>query len=152
MSITKKNILEAKLLDEREKDILIKRFFDGKTLKSIAEEYMLTTERIRQIEMKAIYRFEYEIEVEEKFNFIKKDFSCLPFPAGALGTRVQNCIWSVLCRGDGKLFTIETLINIEKAVLMGKFNFGKRSWQCLVETLDKSGIPWKDYPLGKKKG
>lgn len=49
-------IRNAKELDKKEKDILIKRLKDT-TLKTIGKKYKISGERVRQIEERALFRF-----------------------------------------------------------------------------------------------
>jgi DNA-directed RNA polymerase sigma subunit (sigma70/sigma32) len=49
-------IKNAKELDKKEKDILIKRLKDA-TLKTIGKKYKVSAERIRQIEQKSLQKF-----------------------------------------------------------------------------------------------
>lgn len=64
-------VLMNEKLNERERDVVIQRWRDGKTYEEIGRIYNVTRERIRQIEVKAIRKLSYPPSLV--------NFACIPF-------------------------------------------------------------------------
>lgn len=68
----KKDLINEALnrLNEREKDVIIQRYADRKSLDEVGYDYNVTRERIRQIEAKATYRLRAMLykNLKEKYN------------------------------------------------------------------------------------
>lgn len=133
-------------LNERERDIVLRRYKDKKTYEQCSKPYGVTRQRIRQIETKALKKLKYREEmlqygIEKYIDFIKaiKSVPNLPIEAINLSCRIYSCL-----KRSG-IDTIGQLIQLEPEQLAQVRNLGKKAYREIVDKLVVYGVDTHKY-------
>ena len=149
----------------REKKIM-QAFFNGEMISNIAEEFELSSERVRQIVIKAIRKFNYAIEeladLKQENNSLKEEIKNVKMklimqegekeeeqseevPPSVFSIRLVNCDLPVRILNVTKAADIDTIGDLVQysKFEMAKFrNFGKKSLMQLDGFIHEMGLEW----------
>lgn len=149
----------------REK-MIIQAFFDGDRINDIANRFELSRERVRQIVIKTIRKFDYAIKeltgLKEENDFLKKEINDVKMklvmqegekdekfsediPPSVFSIRLVNCNLPVRVLNVTKAADIDTIGDLVQysKFEMAKFrNFGKKSLMQLDEFLHEMDLEW----------
>ena len=148
----------------REKKIM-QAFFNGDRISNIAEEFELSRERVRQIVIKAIRKFNYAIEeladLKQQNNSLKEEIKNVKMqlimqegekeeqsedvPPSVFSIRLVNCNLPVRVLNVTKAADIDTigdLVQYSKFDMVKFRNFGKKSLMQLDEFIHEMGLEW----------
>lgn len=148
----------------REKKIM-QAFFNGDRISNIAYEFGLSRERVRQIVIKAIRKFNYSIEeladLKQENNSLKEEIKNVKMqlimqegeeeeqsedvPPSAFSIRLVNCNLPVRVLNVTKAADIDTigdLVQYSKFEMVKFRNFGKKSLMQLDEFIHEMGLEW----------
>ena len=148
----------------REKKIM-QAFFNGDRISNIAEELELSRERVRQIVVKAIRKFNYAIkelaDLKQENNSLKEEIKNVKMqlimqegeeeeqfedvPPSVFSIRLVNFNLPVRVLNVTKAADIDTIGDLEQysKIEMEKFrNFGKKSLMQLDEFIHEMGLEW----------
>lgn len=149
----------------REKKIM-QAFFNGDRISNIAYEFGLSRERVRQIVIKAIRKFNYAIEefvdlklennsLKEEIKNVKMQFIMQEgkkeeeqpedVPPSLFSIRLVNCNLPVRVLNVTKAADIDTigdLVQYSKLDMIKFRNFGKKSLMQLDEFIHEMGLEW----------
>lgn len=149
----------------REKKIM-QAFFNGERICNIAEEFELSRERVRQIVIKAIRKFNYAIEeladLKQENNSLKEEIKNVKMqlimqegekeeehsedvPPSVFSIRLVNCNLPVRVLNVTKAADIDTigdLVQYSKFEMVKFRNFGKKSLMQLDEFIHEMGLEW----------
>lgn len=149
----------------REKKIM-QAFFNGDRISNIAEEFELSRERVRQIVIKAIRKFNYAIEeladLKQENNSLKEEIKNVKMqlimqegekeeersedvPSSVFSIRLVNCNLPVRVLNVTKAADIDTigdLVQYSKFDMVKFRNFGKKSLVQLDEFIHEMGLEW----------
>lgn len=148
----------------REKKIM-QAFFNGDRISNIAEELELSRERVRQIVVKAIRKFNYAIkelaDLKQENNSLKEEIKNVKMqlimqegeeeeqsddvPPSVFSIRLVNCNLPVRVLNVTKAADIDTigdLVQYSKFEMVKFRNFGKKSLMQLDEFLHEMGLEW----------
>lgn len=148
----------------REKKIM-QAFFNGDRISNIAYEFGLSRERVRQIVIKAIRKFNYAIEelsdLKQENNSLKEEIKNVKMqlimqegeeeeqsedvPPSAFSIRLVNCNLPVRVLNVTKAADIDTigdLVQYSKFEMVKFRNFGKKSLMQLDEFIHEMGLEW----------
>ena len=148
----------------REKKIM-QAFFNGDRISNIAEELELSRERVRQIVVKAIRKFNYAIkelaDLKQENNSLKEEIKNVKMqlimqegeeeeqsedvPPSVFSIRLVNCnlpvrVLNVTQAAD--IDTIGDLVQYSKFEMVKFRNFGKKSLMQLDEFIHEMGLEW----------
>lgn len=148
----------------REKKIM-QSFFNGDRISTIAEELELSRERVRQIVVKAIRKFNYAIkelaDLKQENNSLKEEIKNVKMqlimqegeeeeqsedvPPSVFSIRLVNCNLPVRVLNVTKAADIDTigdLVQYSKFEMVKFRNFGKKSLMQLDEFIHEMGLEW----------
>lgn len=148
----------------REKKIM-QAFFNGDRISNIAYEFGLSRERVRQIVIKAIRKFNYAIEeladLKQENNSLKEEIKNVKMqlimqegekeelsedvPPSVFSIRLVNCKLPVRVLNVTKAADIDTigdLVQYSKFEMVKFRNFGKKSLMQLDEFIHEMGLEW----------
>lgn len=148
----------------REKKIM-QAFFNGDRISNIAEEFELSRERVRQIVIKAVRKFNYAIEeladLKQENNSLKEEIKNVKMqlimqegekeelsedvPPSVFSIRLVSCNLPVRVLNVTKTAGIDTigdLVQYSKFEMFKFRNFGKRSLMQLDEFIHEMGLEW----------
>lgn len=149
----------------REKKIM-QAFFNGDRISDIADNFELSRERVRQIVIKAIRKFNYAIEefvdlkmennsLKEEIKNVKMQFIMQEgkkeeelsedVPPSVFSIRLVNCNLPVRVLNVTKAADIDTigdLVQYSKFEMVKFRNFGKKSLMQLDEFIHEMGLEW----------
>ena len=148
----------------REKKIM-QAFFNGDRISNIAYEFGLSRERVRQIVIKAIRKFNYAIEeladLKQENNSLKEEIKNVKMqlimqegekeelsedvPPSVFSIRLVNCNLPVRVLNVTKAADIDTigdLVQYSKFKMVKFRNFGKKSLMQLDEFIHEMGLEW----------
>lgn len=149
----------------REKKIM-QAFFNGDRISDIADNFELSRERVRQIVIKAIRKFNYAIEelvdlklennsLKEEIKNVKMQFIMQEgkkeeeqpedVPPSLFSIRLVNCNLPVRVLNVTKAADIDTigdLVQYSKLDMIKFRNFGKKSLMQLDEFIHEMGLEW----------
>lgn len=148
----------------REKKIM-QAFFNGDRISNIAYEFGLSRERVRQIVIKAIRKFNYAIEeladLKQENNSLKEEIKNVKMqlimqegekeelsedvPPSVFSIRLVNCNLPVRVLNVTKAADIDTigdLVQYSKFEMVKFRNFGKKSLMQLDEFIHEMGLEW----------
>lgn len=148
----------------REKKIM-QAFFNGDRISNIAEELELSRERVRQIVVKAIRKFNYAIkelaDLKQENNSLKEEIKNVKMqlimqegeeeeqsedvPPSVFSIRLVNCNLPVRVLNVTKAADIDTigdLVQYSKFEMVKFRNFGKKSLMQLDEFIHEMGLEW----------
>ncbi len=149
----------------REKKIM-QSFFDGDSISDIANRFQLSRERVRQIVIKAIRKFNYAIEelvgLKKENDSLKKEIKDVKMrlimqegekeeelsedvPPSVFSIRLVNCNLPVRVLNVTKAADIDTigdLVQYSKFDMVKFRNFGKKSLMQLDEFIHEMGLEW----------
>lgn len=149
----------------REKKIM-QAFFNGERICNIAYEFGLSRERVRQIVIKAIRKFNYAIEeladLKQENNSLKEEIKNVKMqlimqegekeeehsddiPPSVFSIRLVNCNLPVRVLNVTKAADIDTigdLVQYSKFDMVKFRNFGKKSLMQLDEFIHEMGLEW----------
>lgn len=148
----------------REKKIM-QAFFNGDRISNIAYEFGLSRERVRQIVIKAIRKFNYAIEeladLKQENNSLKEEIKNVKMqlimqegekeelsedvPPSVFSIRLVNCNLPVRVLNVTKAADIDTigdLVQYSKFEMVRFRNFGKKSLMQLDEFIHEMGLEW----------
>lgn len=148
----------------REKKIM-QAFFNGDRISNIAYEFGLSRERVRQIVIKAIRKFNYSIEeladLKQENNSLKEEIKNVKMqlimqegeeeeqsedvPPSVFSIRLVNCNLPVRVLNVTKAADIDTigdLVQYSKFEMVKFRNFGKKSLMQLDEFIHEMGLEW----------
>lgn len=148
----------------REKKIM-QAFFNGDRISNIAEELELSRERVRQIVVKAIRKFNYAIkelaDLKQENNSLKEEIKNVKMqlimqegeeeeqsedvPPSVFSIRLINCNLPVRVLNVTKAADIDTigdLVQYSKFEMVKFRNFGKKSLMQLDEFIHEMGLEW----------
>lgn len=148
----------------REKKIM-QAFFNGDKISNIAEELELSRERVRQIVVKAIRKFNYAIkelaDLKQENNSLKEEIKNVKMqlimqegeeeeqsedvPPSVFSIRLVNCNLPVRVLNVTKAADIDTigdLVQYSKFEMVKFRNFGKKSLMQLDEFIHEMGLEW----------
>lgn len=148
----------------REKKIM-QAFFNGDRISNIAYEFGLSRERVRQIVIKAIRKFNYAIEeladLKQENNSLKEEIKNVKMqlimqegekeelsedvPPSVFSIRLVNCNLPVRVLNVTKAADIDTigdLVQYSKFEMVKFRNFGKKSLMQLDEFIHEMGLGW----------
>lgn len=148
----------------REKKIM-QAFFNGYRISNIAEELELSRERVRQIVVKAIRKFNYAIkelaDLKQENNSLKEEIKNVKMqlimqegeeeeqsedvPPSVFSIRLVNCNLPVRVLNVTKAADIDTigdLVQYSKFEMVKFRNFGKKSLMQLDEFIHEMGLEW----------
>lgn len=149
----------------REKKIM-QAFFNGDRISNIAEEFELSRERVRQIVMKAVRKFNYAIEeladLKQENNSLKEEIENVKMrlimkegekeeelsedvPPSVFSIRLVNCNLPVRVLNVTKAADIDTigdLVQYSKFDMVKFRNFGMKSLVKLDEFIHEMGLEW----------
>lgn len=150
----------------REKKIM-QAFFNGDRISNIAYEFGLSRERVRQIVIKAIRKFNYAIEeladLKQENNSLKEEIKNVKMqlimqegekeeeelsedvPPSVFSIRLVNCNLPVRVLNVTKAADIDTigdLVQYSKLEMVKFRNFGKKSLMQLDEFIHEMGLEW----------
>lgn len=148
----------------REKKIM-QAFFNGDRISNIAEELELSRERVRQIVVKTIRKFNYAIkelaDLKQENNSLKEEIKNVKMqlimqegeeeeqsedvPPSVFSIRLVNCNLPVRVLNVTKAADIDTigdLVQYSKFEMVKFRNFGKKSLMQLDEFIHKMGLEW----------
>lgn len=148
----------------REKKIM-QAFFNGDRISNIAYEFGLSRERVRQIVIKAIRKFNYAIEeladLKQEKNSLKEEIKNVKMqlimqegekeelsedvPPSVFSIRLVNCNLPVRVLNVTKAADIDTigdLVQYSKFEMVKFRNFGKKSLMQLDEFIHEMGLEW----------
>lgn len=148
----------------REKKIM-QAFFNGDRISNIAEELELSRERVRQIVVKAIRKFNYAIkelaDLKQENNSLKEEIKNVKMqlimqegeeeeqsedvPPSVYSIRLVNCNLPVRVLNVTKAADIDTigdLVQYSKFEMVKFRNFGKKSLMQLDEFIHEMGLEW----------
>lgn len=150
----------------REKKIM-QAFFNGDRISNIAEEFELSRERVRQIVIKAVRKFNYAIEeladLKQENNSLKEEIKNVKMqlimqegekeeeqpedvpPPSVFSIRLVNCNLPVRVLNVTKAADIDTigdLVQYSKFDMVKFRNFGKKSLMQLDEFIHEMGLEW----------
>lgn len=149
----------------REKKIM-QAFFNGDRISDIADNFELSRERVRQIVIKAIRKFNYAIEefvdlkmennsLKEEIKNVKMQFimqegekeeeQSEDVPPSLFSIRLVNCNLPVRVLNVTKAADIDTigdLVQYSKLDMIKFRNFGKKSLMQLDEFIHEMGLEW----------
>lgn len=146
----------------REKKIM-QAFFIGDRISNIAEEFELSRERVRQIVIKAIRKFNYAIaDLKQENNSLKEEIKNVKMqlimqegekeeeqpedvPPSVFSIRLVNCNLPVRVLNVTKAADIDTigdLVQYSKFDMVKFRNFGKKSLMQLDEFIHVMGLEW----------
>lgn len=148
----------------REKKIM-QAFFNGDRISNIAEELELSSERVRQIVVKAIRKFNYAIkelaDLKQENNSLKEEIKNVKMqlimqegeeeeqsedvPPSVFSIRLVNCNLPVRVLNVTKAADIDTigdLVQYSKFEMVKFRNFGKKSLMQLDEFIHEMGLEW----------
>lgn len=147
----------------REKKIM-QSFFNGDRISNIAEELELSRERVRQIVVKAIRKFNYAIkelaDLKQENNSLKEEIKNVKMqlimqegeeeqsedvPPSVFSIRLVNCNLPVRVLNVTKAADIDTigdLVQYSKFEMVKFRNFGKKSLMQLDEFIHEMGLEW----------
>lgn len=148
----------------REKKIM-QAFFNGDRISNIAEELELSRERVRQIVVKAIRKFNYAIkelaDLKQENNSLKEEIKNVKMqlimqegeeeeqsedvPPSVFTIRLVNCNLPVRVLNVTKAADIDTigdLVQYSKFEMVKFRNFGKKSLMQLDEFIHEMGLEW----------
>lgn len=148
----------------REKKIM-QAFFNGDRISNIAEELELSRERVRQIVVKAIWKFNYAIkelaDLKQENNSLKEEIKNVKMqlimqegeeeeqsedvPPSVFSIRLVNCNLPVRVLNVTKAADIDTigdLVQYSKFEMVKFRNFGKKSLMQLDEFIHEMGLEW----------
>ena len=159
----------------REKKIM-QAFFNGDRISNIAEELELSRERVRQIVVKAIRKFNYAIkelaDLKQENNSLKEEIKNVKMqlimqegeeeeqsedvPPSVFSIRLVSCNLPVRVLNVTKAADIDTigdLVQYSKFEMVKFRNFGKKSLMQLDEFIHEMGLEWgmdkaKIYAMG----
>ena len=151
--------------ETREKKIM-QAFFDGDRISDIANRFELSRERVRQIVIKAIRKFDCAIEelvgLKNENDSLKKEIKDIKMqlvmqegkkeedlsedvPPSVFSIRLVNCNLPVRILNVAKAADIDTigdLVQYSKFEMFKFRNFGKRSLMQLDEFIHEMGLEW----------
>ena len=151
--------------ETREKKIM-QSFFDGDRISNIADEFGLSKERVRQIIIKAIRKFNYAIEeltgLKRENDSLKEEIKNVKMqliiqegekeeelsgdiPPSVFSIRLVNCDLPVRVLNVTKAADIDTigdLVQYSKFEMVKFRNFGKKSLMQLDEFIHEMGLEW----------
>ena len=149
----------------REKKIM-QAFFNGDRISDIADNFELSRERVRQIVIKAIRKFNYAIEefvdlkmennsLKEEIKNVKMQFIMQEgkkeeeqpedVPPSLFSIRLVNCNLPVRVLNVTKaadIYTIGDLVQYSKLDMIKFRNFGKKSLMQLDDFIHEMGLEW----------
>lgn len=148
----------------REKKIM-QAFFNGDRISNIAYEFGLSRERVRQIVVKAIRKFNYAIkelaDLKQENNSLKEEIKNVKMqlimqegeeeeqsedvPPSVFSIRLVNCNLPVRVLNVTKAADIDTigdLVQYSKFEMVKFRNFGKKSLMQLDEFIHEMGLEW----------
>lgn len=148
----------------REKKIM-QAFFNGDRISNIAEELELSRERVRQIVVKAIRKFNYAIkelaDLKQENNSLKEEIKNVKMqlimqegeeeeqsedvPPSVFSIGLVNCNLPVRVLNVTKAADIDTigdLVQYSKFEMVKFRNFGKKSLMQLDEFIHEMGLEW----------
>lgn len=148
----------------REKKIM-QAFFNGDRISNIAEELELSRERVRQIVVKTIRKFNYAIkelaDLKQENNSLKEEIKNVKMqlimqegeeeeqsedvPPSVFSIRLVNCNLPVRVLNVTKAADIDTigdLVQYSKFEMVKFRNFGKKSLMQLDEFIHEMGLEW----------
>ena len=149
----------------REKKIM-QAFFNGDKISNIAYEFGLSRERVRQIVVKAIRKFNYAIgelaDLKQENNSLKEEIKnvkmqlimqegekeeeqSVDIPPSVFSIRLVNCNLPVRVLNVTKAADIDTigdLVQYSKSEMVKFRNFGKKSLMQLDEFIHEMGLEW----------
>lgn len=149
----------------REKKIM-QAFFNGDRISDIADNFELSRERVRQIVIKAIRKFNYAIEefvdlklennsLKEEIKNVKMQFIMQEgkkeeeqpedVPTSLFSIRLVNCNLPVRVLNVTKAADIDTigdLVQYSKLDMIKFRNFGKKSLMQLDDFIHEMGLEW----------
>lgn len=148
----------------REKKIM-QAFFNGDRISNIAEELELSRERVRQIVVRAIRKFNYAIkelaDLKQENNSLKEEIKNVKMqlimqegeeeeqsedvPPSVFSIRLVNCNLPVRVLNVTKAADIDTigdLVQYSKFEMVKFRNFGKKSLMQLDEFIHEMGLEW----------
>ena len=148
----------------REKKIM-QAFFNGDRISNIAEELELSRERVRQIVVKAIRKFNYAIkelaDLKQENNSLKEEIKNVKMqlimqegeeeeqsedvPPSVFSIRLVNCNLPVRVLNVTKAADIDTigdLVQYSKFEMVKFRNLGKKSLMQLDEFIHEMGLEW----------
>ena len=148
----------------REKKIM-QAFFNGDRISNIAEEFELSRERVRQIVIKAVRKFNYAIkelaDLKQENNSLKEEIKNVKMqlimqegeeeeqsedvPPSVFSIRLVNCNLPVRVLNVTKAADIDTigdLVQYSKFEMVKFRNFGKKSLMQLDEFIHEMGLEW----------
>ena len=148
----------------REKKIM-QAFFNGDRISNIAYEFGLSRERVRQIVIKAIRKFNYSIEeladLKQENNSLKEEIKNVKMqlimqegekeelsedvPPSVFSIRLVNCNLPVRVLNVTKAADIDTigdLVQYSKFEMVKFRNFGKKSLMQLDDFIHEMGLEW----------
>ena len=148
----------------REKKIM-QAFFNGDRISDIADHFELSRERVRQIVIKAIRKFNYAIkelaDLKQENNSLKEEIKNVKMqlimqegeeeeqsedvPPSVFSIRLVNCNLPVRVLNVTKAADIDTigdLVQYSKFEMVKFRNFGKKSLMQLDEFIHEMGLEW----------
>ena len=149
----------------REKKIM-QAFFNGDRISDIADHFELSRERVRQIVIKAIRKFNYAIkelaDLKQENNSLKEEIKNVKMqlimqegekeeehsddiPPSVFSIRLVNCNLPVRVLNVTKAADIDTigdLVQYSKFDMVKFRNFGKKSLMQLDEFIHEMGLEW----------
>ena len=144
----------------------IQAFFNGDRISNIAEEFELSRERVRQIVIKAVRKFNYAIEeladLKQENNSLKEEIKNVKMrlimqegekeeelsedvPPSVFSIRLVNCNLPVRVLNVTKAADIDTigdLVQYSRFDMVKFRNFGKKSLMQLDEFIHEMGLEW----------
>lgn len=159
-------LLELTSQGEMRERKIMQSFFDGDSISDIANRFQLSRERVRQIVIKAIRKFNYAIEelvgLKKENDSLKKEIKDVKMqlimqegekeeeqsgdiPPSVFSIRLVNCNLPVRVLNVTKAADIDTigdLVQYSKFDMVKFRNFGKKSLMQLDEFIHEMGLEW----------
>lgn len=159
-------LLELTSQGETREKKMMQAFFDGDRINDIANRFGLSRERVRQIIIKAIRKFDYAIEelvgLKQENNSLKEEIKNVKMqlimqegekeeepledvPPSVFSIRLVNCNLPVRVLNVTKAADIDTigdLVQYSKFEMFKFRNFGKKSLVQLDEFIHEMGLEW----------